>query len=135
MKTLLAAVLLAFTGWLVVGCGNPAVENKAKVEAQWKAEVHALIAGDKAAFENLLCFGSKSQATKVDMTLRVASGLAKAFNVQEADLRADSIAFNQEYTQATVKVMLRDAKAPGGWKPFSDPELWVRENGRWLRQL
>ena len=131
----LSCVILACGTLMFTGCKDPVVENKPKVEAQWKGQVQALISGDKAGFQNLMCAATKAQPTKVDFAYGVAHGLAQALKTTAADVRIEDIAFNKEFTQATLKTAYKDAKEPTGWKPFPDAEIWVKENGQWLRQL
>lgn len=135
MKRFFYCVVMALSGLAFSGCKDSVVEHRAKVEAQWKIQVHGFLQGDRAAFESVLSASSKAQPEKADQTFAAVNGLAVILRTTEADVRVENVSFNKEFTQAIVTAAHKATNEPGGWKAFPNPETWVREKGRWLRQL
>jgi hypothetical protein len=111
------------------------VEHKAKLEAQWKIQISALVYNNKPQFESVITAASKQQPGKVNFALAFVNGIAKKFKLTDKDLRVDNIKFNATFTSAAVTASYKDASAPGGWTKFTAPENWVLEGGEWLRVL
>jgi hypothetical protein len=133
-KNILACLGIALTSLLLAACTNPTARHSAAIEAAWKAQIHACITGDKAGFEKVLHAASQADTNKVSLTFAIVHGLARGTKITETDVRIDQIYFNPKFTEATVSTSYR-VPSVNVWTQFTNPEIWVRENGRWLRKL
>lgn len=135
LRCLLAVLFLFAFALRLSAQADGSAEHKAKLEAQWKIQMSALVHNNRTQFESVITAASKKPPGKVNFALAFVSGLAKKFKLTEKDLRVEQVQFNANHTTAAVTVAHKDPAAPGGWRKFTAPENWVLEAGEWLRQL
>lgn len=129
-----AVALLLVGAALVAGCG---LINRGRYEKAIRQRhdefCQAICMGDYGRCVALTAPSSLTEngEKKVEGTYRVLGGIVKLAKLTPADVRIDSLEFNENYTKATLQTSHR---LNGEWKA-QKPGTWVLENGQWYAKL